>query len=151
TGHDRDYGEGVAYHDYFATDELMFAVPKTDPRLKNKDEVLIIRDQDDSVAISADFLSHHQIYPFEFAGSNLVIITDKTGANRVYESGAVTFDGFRSPSELRAGNGQIYRINEDALVPLGHRDALKPLPRFSAHRAFWFGWFADNPDVRLIK
>ncbi|MEM6473509.1 MAG: DUF3179 domain-containing (seleno)protein, partial [Planctomycetota bacterium] len=47
TGHDRDYGEGVAYHDYFATDELMFAVPKTDPRLKNKDEVLIIRDQDD--------------------------------------------------------------------------------------------------------
>ena len=27
TGHRRDYGEGVAYHSYFATDRLMFQVP----------------------------------------------------------------------------------------------------------------------------
>lgn len=43
TGHTRDYGEGVAYRRYFATDRLMFTVPKLDDRLKNKDEVLIIR------------------------------------------------------------------------------------------------------------
>ena len=28
TGHERDYSEGAAYRDYFATDELMFAVPE---------------------------------------------------------------------------------------------------------------------------
>ena len=40
TGYQRDYGEGVAYRDYFATDRLMFGVPKLDSRLRNKDEVL---------------------------------------------------------------------------------------------------------------
>lgn len=40
TGHNRDYSEGAAYRDYFAPDRLMFRVPKTDTRLKNKDEVL---------------------------------------------------------------------------------------------------------------
>ena len=43
TGYDRDYGEGVAYRDYFASGELMFAVPETDHRLLNKDEVLALR------------------------------------------------------------------------------------------------------------
>jgi len=32
TGHRRNYGEGVAYHNYFATDQLMFTVPKIDTR-----------------------------------------------------------------------------------------------------------------------
>ncbi|MEL7266777.1 MAG: DUF3179 domain-containing (seleno)protein, partial [Planctomycetota bacterium] len=32
TGHERDYGEGVAYRDYFATDDLMFDVPARDNR-----------------------------------------------------------------------------------------------------------------------
>ena len=30
TGHRRDYGEGVAYQDYFSTDEVMFSVPQLD-------------------------------------------------------------------------------------------------------------------------
>ena len=33
TGHERNYAEGAAYHDYFATDALMFEVPALDPRL----------------------------------------------------------------------------------------------------------------------
>ena len=40
TGHRRDYSEGAAYRDYFATDELMFEVPWTDRKLKNKAEVV---------------------------------------------------------------------------------------------------------------
>ena len=35
TGFERDYSEGAAYRDYFATDALMFEVPKTDARLRN--------------------------------------------------------------------------------------------------------------------
>jgi len=42
TGHQRNYGEGVAYADYFGTDELMFTVPKTDDRLPNKAEILAL-------------------------------------------------------------------------------------------------------------
>jgi len=33
TGHVRNYDEGVAYQQYFATDELMFTVPDTDERI----------------------------------------------------------------------------------------------------------------------
>ncbi|MEO1475810.1 MAG: DUF3179 domain-containing (seleno)protein, partial [Pseudomonadota bacterium] len=43
TGHFRDYGEGVAYNDYFSTDRLMFNTPFRDDRLKNKQEVLALR------------------------------------------------------------------------------------------------------------
>ena len=42
TGHRRDYSEGAAYREYFATDELMFNVPQLDRRLRNKDEVLAL-------------------------------------------------------------------------------------------------------------
>ena len=35
TGHRRNYGEGVAYQQYFATDELMFGIPRIDYRLKS--------------------------------------------------------------------------------------------------------------------
>ena len=43
TGHRRDYSEGAAYRDYFATDRLMFSVPARDDRLANKAEVLALR------------------------------------------------------------------------------------------------------------
>ena len=36
TGYNRNYGEEVAYHDYFATEELMFQVSRTDSRLAIK-------------------------------------------------------------------------------------------------------------------
>ena len=40
TGHSRDYAEGAAYRDYFATDDLMFNTSQVDTRLANKAEVL---------------------------------------------------------------------------------------------------------------
>ena len=43
TGYFRDYSEGAAYREYFATDDLMFTVPRIDSRLANKDEVLALR------------------------------------------------------------------------------------------------------------
>ena len=70
TGFERDYGEGVAYADYFATDELMFEVPNRDSRLKNKDEVLAIRfpggDGDQALAISVAFLQRNRLFKIDF-------------------------------------------------------------------------------------
>ena len=42
TGHTRNYDEGAAYREYFATDELMFQIPTVDTRLKNKHEVFTV-------------------------------------------------------------------------------------------------------------
>ena len=59
TGHARDYCEGAAHCDCFATDKVRFGVPKLDSRLANKAEVPALRFADapgEPVAIAADFL-----------------------------------------------------------------------------------------------
>lgn len=148
TGHRRDYGEGVAYRDYFATDELMFIVPKLDKRLKNKDEVLIIRDSaTDPVAIAADFLSKNRIHPITLGSRHLVVLTDESGANRVFDVGDVTIDRWIDPTHVSSTDPETYSVTEDGLVS----DQGKKLPRSSAHRAFWFGWSAAFPDTKLIQ
>jgi len=50
TGYKRDYSEGAAYRDYFATDQLMFRVSNTDTRLRSKAEVLVL--QSDSTVLA---------------------------------------------------------------------------------------------------
>ena len=89
TGHRRDYREGAAYNQYFATDELMFAVPKLDKRLKNKDDVLgliFVEYADMPFAISSAYLSGNPIYQNKIGEKEFVVFTDKSGASRVYES-----------------------------------------------------------------
>ena len=63
TGHRRDYGEGVAYQDYFSTDEVMFSVPQLDHRLPNKREVVALRSggPDTAVAVDTEFLKKNRI------------------------------------------------------------------------------------------
>jgi len=151
TGHHRDYGEGVAYRDYFATDDLMFEVPKVDDRLKNKDEVVIVRrvnQQQRPLAISLRFLRSHPVYHDSHGNSHFVVLTDETGANRVYEVGAHEFVHFTESSTIFDADGIQWKITEEALV---RRDASIRLPRLPAHRAFWFGWFAAHPDTRLVQ
>jgi len=74
TGHRRDYSEGAAYREYFATDELMFNVPKVDTRLKNKAEVLALHSRSADappVAISSDFLKKNPVYSITVAGERM--------------------------------------------------------------------------------
>ena len=93
TGHERDYGEGVAYREYFATDELMFNVPQTDKQLKNKQEILAIRlpeITEKTIAISSKFLKKKRLYSDEIAGHKFTVFTDPTGAHRVYFTKDIT-------------------------------------------------------------
>jgi len=76
TGHQRDYGEGVAYHDYFATDELMFTVPELDNRLLNKDEVLALRDEDQQLAMSVKFLAKKAVHHDSLGDTKIVVPMD---------------------------------------------------------------------------
>jgi len=79
TGHSRDYSEGAAYREYFATDDLMFNVPKLDKRLKNKDEVLGLVFPESSgkpMAISVDYLSKNPVYQNSIDNKQFVIFTD---------------------------------------------------------------------------
>jgi hypothetical protein len=150
TGHQRDYNEGAAYRDYFATDQLMFTVPKRDERLANKAEVLALRlpqAKGEALAIAADFLATRPVYQARVGSANVVVLTDASGANRVYESSETTFASWDKVASARDSLGNAWRVDESQLTA-ANGQTLKRLP---AHRAFWFGWHAAFPDTRLIK
>lgn len=150
TGHKRDYGEGVAYHSYFSNDNLMFNTPYTDQRLKNKDEVLALRfkkSPHDQLAISADFLKKTPIFTDKVGHQKVLVITDKTGANRVYDPENVTFKSFDGDKTLIDASGAKWTLTESKLTNADGRE----IERLPYNRAFWFGWHATYPDSRLIK
>jgi hypothetical protein len=154
TGYDRDYDEGVAYKSYFDSDRLMFEVPETDDRLNNEDDVLVMLIDPSSgagrepVALSTDFLEKNRIYPFEAGGRSFVVITSEEGANRVFETGDVRFGRERRSNRIEDEERRRWRVTEDALVAEG---AAVELSRVTANRAFWFGWYAQFPNTRLVK
>jgi hypothetical protein len=159
TGFERDYSEGAAYRDYLATDKLMFEVPKTDARLKNKAEVLALllrpagaprEAPRKALAVSVELLRKRPVMHTSFAGHELVIVSTEGGANRVYDAGEVRFDRVAADGKhLIDQRSQPWQITEDALVPDGRDEATRR--RLAARRAFWFGWFAQFPDTELVK
>ncbi len=153
TGYKRDYDEGVAYGDYFANDQIMFAVPKAEnKKIKNKQSILALRLQDvdkvPPVAISTKFLKKHPLYTHQLGLTRLVILTDKTGANRVYEIGDRHFTKYNPTQNIVLDNqGQQWTIHENDLK----NDEGETLLRFHAYNAFWFGWQAAYPNTILIR
>jgi Protein of unknown function (DUF3179) len=152
TGFKRDYSEGAAYREYFASDRLMFEVPATDARLKNKAEVLVFRPElvgrgAAPVAISVDLLKRQPLFTFEAGQRRFVVVTSKDGANRMYDLGEVTFTSRDRDGHLLDAAGRRWRVTPEALV--GDEGARRP--RVAAHRAFWFGWYAQHPDTVLYR
>ena len=157
TGYQRDYSENSAYNQYFSTDQLMFAVSRQDKRLKNKEEVLVmtlrpksgLTEEGIPVAISSRFLKKKPVYEFREAGRELVVVTSRKGASRVYEAAQHRFRKKLKDGFVQDRQGRNWEISEEALVL--QADATQKLPRIPAHRAFWFGWYAQFSDTRLIK
>ncbi len=150
TGHTRDYGEGVAYQDYFSTDKLMFTVPKKDNRLPNKQEILAIRlpsETDENIAISSKFLKRNPIYQGTIANKNFTVFTGKSGAHRVYFTNTIKFISY-DIAIATDSNGNTWTLEEDHLKNIPTNNILKRLP---THNAFWFGYKAAFPKVTLVK
>jgi len=150
TGYKRDYGEGVAYSDYFSTDALMFDVPETDDRLPNKAEILALQFPSISekrLAVHADFLIENPLFNHDVGGQKIVILTDNSGANRVYDAGSAEFVSYDGGTRVIDKAGKLWHLHEDALVS---EDDTKTATRLPAHRAFWFGWQAVHRDTELV-
>lgn len=147
TGHQRNYDEGAAYRDYFATDRLMFAVPALDRRLPNKAEVLALRLDGEPLAIAADYLARHPVHHDRLGTTDLIVLTDASGANRAYATRGLRFarwDGARIAVDV---DDTVWQVTERALQAADGRR----LPRLPAHRSFWFGWYAQFPGTRLVQ
>jgi Protein of unknown function (DUF3179) len=131
----------------------MFQVSKTDTRLKNKAEVVVMRvgsdDQEVPIAISVDLLRRQPVFHFDAASEKFVVLTTSVGANRVYRAGDRTFSRRLPDGTLIEAGGERWRVTEDALVSDDRPD--QRLPRQTAQRAFWFGWYAQFPSTLLLK
>jgi hypothetical protein len=152
TGYARDYAEGAAYRDYFGTDRLMFEVPRTDTRLKNKAEVLVLRPEvlgpgARPVAIAVERLRREPVFTLTAAGRSLVVVTSKDGANRVYDRGDVQLVSRHADGSFVDAGGRRWTATSTALIGEGGLTR----PALPAHRAFWFGWVAQHPETELYK
>lgn len=155
TGHQRDYSEGAAYRAYFETDDLMFQVQARDDRLDNKAEVVVMLLDDPAggdrhpVALSTEFLRSRPVFHAEVVGLPFVVVTSTSGASRIYTSGDRRFERMLDDSRVADEGGRVWRITEDELVADDDPDTR--LARLPAHRAFWFGWYAQFPGTALFQ
>jgi len=151
TGHQRDYGEGVAYRSYFSHDDLMFEVPDHDRRLNRKAEVVTFLAGTEPgrvpVALDVAFLKKNPLHHFSAAGTSFLALTTEGGANRIYRIEADRRFARTSATEVFDEQGQPWAIDEDRLRgPSG-----ETAPRAPARRTFWFAWFSQFPTTVLIK
>jgi len=146
TGHHRDYNEGAAYRSYYSTDRLMFQVPVADDRLANKAEVFALRNGQDQLAISIEFLKENRVHHDTLGEQNIVVVADEDGASRAYQCDGFTFKDFDGISTATDSDGKQWVVSEDDLS-----NGEKSLPRIASHRAFWFGWNSQFPETRLVK
>lgn len=150
TGHQRNYGEGIAYQAYFADDNLMFNVPSVDRKLKNKQSILAIRlpeYPEESLAISVAFLKKNPIYQSSIGNQRFVVFTDKTGANRVYDALNLNFKQYDQYITATDARGNSWTIYEDRM----ENSSGEIRPRIHTFNAFWFGWQAAYPNTKLVK
>ncbi|MGH7485713.1 MAG: DUF3179 domain-containing (seleno)protein, partial [bacterium] len=99
------------------------------------------------LAIAADFLAVHPVYSDRVETVDFVVLTDASGANRVYDARGIAFASWNGRDTARDRNGGVWKVSEARL--LGPRGETRD--RLPAHRAFWFGWHAAYPDTRLVK
>ena len=125
----------------------MFPVPFEDNRLKNKQEILAVVLDRKPTAFDTKFLRKNPLHHDTVGRRAVVILTDRSGANRVYDADGVKFKKWDGKSALTDNQGQTWQVTEDALQgPDGNKQ-----DRLAAHRAFWFGWHAQFPNVRLVR
>jgi len=135
TGHDRDYGSGVVYRDYFESPNLMFPVRVDQSRLRQKDYVFAIRRFAAAKAWALDLFAERRVVNDVIGDTPVVLIGDAAGRTvRAYERGGREFS-MTAAGRLVAG-GETWTQGEAALTsPRG-----ETLPRIAGHIAYWFAW-----------
>jgi hypothetical protein len=98
------------------------------------------------VAIVVEFLADQTVYHDSLGAVALVVLTDESGASRVYETRGRMFSRWDSQDGVWDESGARWTLSEPALTG-PDQTSLRRLP---SHRAFWFGWYAQYPETRLV-
>ena len=136
TGHNRDYGSGVVYREYFASPDLMFPAIADETRLAQKDYVFGIRTFGAAKAWPLAVFAGGRVINDSVGQLNVVLIGDQSGRTvRAYDRGAIEFAAADRPDRLMAGTTP-WQITEEAVVDPDGASA----PRVPGHVAYWFAW-----------
>ena len=149
TGFLRDYGSGVAYADYNASPNPLFAVPISDDRLRDKAMVYVIGRGGEEVAYPVELTAAQGVLHDVIAGDRVVLVSTGDGLSaRAYLSSDVTFVVSDLPDDtVESLDGRMWRLTEEALIASDGQS----LPRIEGHNAFWFGFINQTPDGRLFE
>jgi Protein of unknown function (DUF3179) len=146
TGYQRDYGPGVAYHDYFASPDLLFPAFFVDHRLSPKDLIFGVRVPGGVKAWPLADFAEGVVINDRVGFVDVVLIGDPLiGGARAYRADGHRFARGASPEELVDADGGRWRVTEDDLIgPKGEH-----LPRLPGHVAYWFAWSGFFEDAEL--
>lgn len=155
-GFARDYAHPddptAIYNDYFNSPSLMF--PAFDPgssAMLPKTPVFGLRFGTEAKAYRISDVSQVQVINDTVAGNDVVVTgNEEAGAARAYRRSGLVFEKGPDQRTLLDGDGRMWRITEDALLP-PERSGLPPLKRLPAHDAFWFGWVSFFPETGLYE
>jgi hypothetical protein len=149
TGFNRNYAEGAAYADYFASDETMFPVAWRDKRLKAKEWIYGIIIDGISKAFPLRALRSGPIAHDRVANKEIVLICDSTRLSvRAYESKGHRFVAKKENGNLVDEAEDEWLIEEEKLTRLADNEELERLP---GHLAYWFGWYAFFPKTAVYE
>ncbi len=140
------------YYEYRQAPDALFPVWERSDLLHPKAQVLGLNVNGRAGAYPLDVLREMPVINDSLGGTDLVVITTAGSAARAYERGDETFAVVRSRADngatiLEDGDGERWRVDEEALTPVGH--SADSLPRLPSHVAYWVGWFAFYPDTAL--
>ena len=141
------------YFDYRSDPETMFPVPHRSSLLSTKGQVLGLKLDGQSKAFPLNVLLEQPVINDSLGTKNLVVVTSPGGAARAYQRGrykfASTTTGAEGVTSLTDQQGREWRVDEDALVQA--ENSSHRLERLPGHMAYWFGWFAFNPDTDVYS
>ena len=146
-GFARDYGPGVAYRDYFASEELIFPAPSREGPLKLKDSVYAVRVDDELTAYPIALLQERGLVHDTIGSQEIVVLATTDGnGGRAYESGGWTFSIVDlEAGALRSEDGTRWQVTESGLIAGDGRT----MARLPGHNSFWFAVVNHTSDSRL--
>ena len=135
TGYRRDYGSGVVYNEYFASDDLMFPAVADQSRQQQKDYVFGIRRFGGAKAWPLTAFKKNPVINDSVADFPVVLLGDADSRSaRAYERGSLSFE--MKAARLTSDDGAVWEAQEEALIAEDGRR----LERVAGHVAYWFAW-----------
>ena len=143
------------YFDYRSDSGTMFPVPERSSLLPTKGQILGLKLDGQSKAYPLNVLLDQPVINDSLGTQNVVVVTSPGGAARAYRRGKYQFvptktsTGAEDVALLSDQQGREWQAEEDALVLA--EDPSQRLERLPGHMAYWFGWFAFNPDTEVYR